>query len=674
MVRQRRRVSGESDSTYTHVRHATRSATHISVVCRLVSTDGQEIPEEPSGGRHGATHSGAAALSLGALGVVFGDIGTSPLYAMREVFVGSHHLAVTEQRVFGVVSLVFWSLMVIVTLKYVAFIMRADNHGEGGIMALISLVQGAPFRTPRARAGLIALGIFGAALFYGDGMITPATSVLSAVEGLGVAAPNLDRLIIPITLVVIVGLFAIQRFGTATVGKLFGPVMVIWFAIIAATGVIETARHPGILRALSPLPGLRFLFNEPGRGFIALGSVVLVVTGAEALYADMGHFGRPAIARAWVFAVLPALLLQYMGQGALILAEPDAVVSPFFRLFPDWAQLPMVLLATMAAVIASQAVISGAFSVTRQAVQLGFLPRMRIRHTSSTEVGQVYVPAVNWGLMVAVVGLVIGFGSSSHLASAYGIAVTGTLAVDTLLAFIVVRLLWRKPLWIVITGTAAFLTVDLTFFAANTTKIVHGGWFPLAIAALVFTALTTWRRGRSLMRERIQEKEIPLTSFIKTLSENPPVRVPGCAVFLTAVGGGTPRALIHNLEHNHVMHQKVVIFTARTLNVPIAPDDGRLMVEHLWHGLRRVTASYGFQELPDVPQTLRHAQALGLDIDPATATYFLNRVSFVSTPRPGMARWRERLFAAMSRNSTSAAQFFNIPSEQIAELGMQIDL
>jgi KUP system potassium uptake protein len=629
--------------------------------------------DRPSEG-HGGTRTGAAALTLGALGVVFGDIGTSPLYAMREVFVGSHHLAVTQERVFGVVSLVFWSLMVIVTFKYVAFIMRADNQGEGGIMALISLVQGAPFRTARARAGLIALGIFGAALFYGDGMITPATSVLSAVEGLGVAQPSLDRLIIPITLVIIVGLFAIQRFGTGTVGKLFGPVMVVWFGILATTGAIETARHPGILRALSPIPGLRFLFDEPGRGFIALGSVVLVVTGAEALYADMGHFGRPAIARAWVFAVLPALLLQYMGQGALILAEPDAVVSPFYRLFPEWAQLPMVLLATMAAVIASQAVISGAFSVTRQAVQLGFLPRMRIRHTSSTEVGQIYVPAVNWGLMLAVVGLVIGFRSSSHLASAYGIAVTGTLAVDTILAFIVVRLLWHKPLWIVITGAAAFLTVDLTFFAANTIKIVHGGWFPLAIALIVFTALTTWRRGRSLMKERIREKEIPLATFIESLRTNPPIRVPGCGVFLTAVGGGTPRALIHNLEHNHILHQKVVIFTARTLNVPIAPVDGRLQVEHLWHGLRRVTASYGFQEIPDVPETLRAAEALGLDIDPDSATYFLNRVSFVSTPKPGMARWRERLFAMMSRNSTSAAQFFNIPSEQIAELGMQIDL
>jgi KUP system potassium uptake protein len=633
---------------------------------------GDEIPEDASSGGH--HRQGVAALALGALGVVFGDIGTSPLYAMREVFAGAHDLAVTQQRVYGVVSLVFWSLMIVVTLKYVAFIMRADNHGEGGIMALISLVQGTPFRTARAKAGLIALGIFGAALFYGDGMITPATSVLGAVEGLGVAEPGLKNLVVPITVAIIIGLFAIQRFGTGAVGRVFGPIMVVWFAILGGTGLAEALRHPGVFRGLSPLPGLEFFVDEPGKAFIALASVVLVVTGAEALYADMGHFGRPAITRAWLFAVFPALLLQYMGQGALILSEPDAVESPFYRMYPDWAQLPMVFLASAAAIIASQAVISGAFSVTRQAVQLGFLPRMRIRHTSATEVGQVYVPAVNWGLLVAVLGLVIGFRSSSNLASAYGIAVTGTLAVDTILAFIVVRLLWKKPLWVVIGGAIAFLVVDLTFFAANTTKIIHGGWFPLVIALIVFTTLTTWRRGREILHERMREKEVPLATFVKTLQTNPPVRVAGCAVFLTAVPGGTPRALIHNLDHNRVMHQKVVIFTARTLNVPVAPDEGRLHVEHLWHGLRRVTANYGFQELPDVPETLRQARALGLDIDPESATYFLNRVNFVSTPKPGMARWRERLFAAMSRNSTSAAQFFNIPSEQIAELGMQVDL
>ena len=639
-----------------------------------MSTDGKADPPDDESSEHGRRRVGAAALTIGALGVVFGDIGTSPLYAMREVFRGSHELVVTQQRVSGVVSLVFWSLMIIVTLKYVAFIMRADNQGEGGIMALISLVQAAPFRTARARAGLIGLGIFGAALFYGDGMITPATSVLSAVEGLGVAAPGLENLVIPITLVIIVGLFAIQRFGTGTVGRLFGPVMVAWFGILAVSGISETLKHPSILKSLSPLPALQLMSNEPGKAFLALGSVVLAVTGAEALYADMGHFGRPAIARAWLFVVYPALLLQYMGQGALIISDPETAESPFFNLFPGWAQLPMVLLATAATVIASQAVISGAFSVTRQAVQLGFLPRMRIRHTSATEFGQIYVPAVNWALMVAVVGLVIGFQSSSHLASAYGIAVTGTLAVDTVLAFIVVRLLWKKPLWMVISGAAAFLLVDLTFFAANTTKILHGGWFPLAIGAMVFITLMTWRRGRDLLKQRMEQKEKPLSEFVKTLAANPPVRVPGCAVFLTAVEGGTPRALVHNLEHNRVMHQKVVIFTARTLNVPVAPEDDRLRVEHLWRGLRRVTASYGFQEIPDIPKTLHEARRLGLDIDPAGAVYFLNRVNFVSTAKPGMARWRERLFAAMSRNSTSAAQFFNIPSEQITEIGMQVDL
>ncbi len=621
---------------------------------------------------HEPDKSTSLSRSLGALGVVYGDIGTSVLYAFKECL--THGLS-NDRDIIGVLSLIIWSLFTLVSVKYLAIVMRADNHGEGGILALLSLAFPKDAKARGAAAGgMIAVGIAGASLLYGDGVITPAISVLGAVEGLRVATPAFGRFVWPIAVVVLTLLFMVQRHGTAGIGRVFGPIMAVWFASIALLGLRGIAMHPSILGAFNPVHAVNLFVRDGVQGFLVLGSVVLVMTGAEALYADMGHFGRPAIARAWVFAVLPALLLQYMGQGALILAEPDAVVSPFYRLFPGWAQLPMVLLATMAAVIASQAVISGAFSVTRQAVQLGFLPRMRIRHTSSTEVGQVYVPAVNWGLMVAVVGLVIGFRSSSHLASAYGIAVTGTLAVDTLLAFIVVRLLWHKPLWLVIAGATAFLTVDLTFFAANTIKIVHGGWFPLAIAALVFTALTTWRRGRGLMRERIQEKEIPLANFVRTLSTSPPVRVPGCAVFLTAVEGGTPRALIHNLEHNHVLHQKVVIFTARTLNVPIAPDDARLKVEHLWHGLRRVTASYGFQELPDVPRTLRNAEALGLDIDPDSATYFLNRVSFVSTAKPGMARWRERLFATMSRNSTSAAQFFNIPSEQIAELGMQIDL
>ena len=623
----------------------------------------------PHGHRAGMT-----ALTIGALGVVFGDIGTSPLYAMREVFSGSHTMVPTPDRVYGIISLVFWSLMIIVTAKYVAFIMRADNHGEGGIMALISLVQTAPLRTRKAKLGLVALGIFGASLFYGDGMITPATSVLSAVEGLEVVNTSLADLVIPITLAVITGLFAIQRHGTGLVGRLFGPVMIVWFSLMALTGLLEVIGHPGILRALSPSYAAQFIVSEPGTAFLALGSVVLVVTGAEALYADMGHFGRAPIRRAWFLGVLPALLLQYMGQGALLLSDPSAVDSPFYRLIPDWGQIPMVFLATLATVIASQAVISGAFSVTRQAIQLGYLPRMNIRHTSSSEMGQIYIPAVSWGLFIAVAGLVVGFRSSSNLASAYGIAVTGTLAVDTILAFVVVRMLWKKSLWIVVTGATLFLLVDLAFFSANLTKVLHGGWFPLAIAALVFTALTTWRRGRELLGERMRSREIPIDALVHHIQESPPVRAPGCAIFLTAVGSGAPRALLHNLEHNHVLHQKVVFLTARTLNVPFAPAERRLEIEYLSHGLRRVTARYGFMELPDVPATMREAVAMGLDIDPTNVSYFLNRVTFVPTAMPGMARWRERLFAAMSRNSKSAAHFFRIPSEQIVELGMQVDL
>ena len=639
-----------------------------------MSSDAHPQQAFAEGHDHLAGRTGMTALTLGALGVVFGDIGTSPLYAMREVFAGAHNLAPTPERVYGVVSLVFWSLMIIVTLKYVSFIMRADNRGEGGIMALISLVQTAVFKTDRSKFLLIGLGIFGAALFYGDGMITPATSVLSSVEGLEVVSPSFEHVVILITIAIIIGLFAIQRFGTGVVGRLFGPIMLVWFLLLGVTGLRQIAMHPSIVRSLSPSYAVQFAVNEPSTAFIALGSVVLVVTGAEALYADMGHFGRNPIRRAWIIAVFPALLLQYMGQAALITSDPSTVSSPFFLMTPDWAQLPMVFIATVATVIASQAVISGAFSVTRQAIQLGFLPRMRIRHTSSSEMGQIYIPAVSWGLMIAVIALVLGFRSSSNLASAYGVAVTGTLVVDTILACVVARLLWKKPLWIVLIGAVFFLFVDLMFFSANILKVFHGGWFPLVIAMLVFIALTTWRRGRQLLNERMREKGLPVDEFLKRLVTDPPVRVPGCAIYLSASGDTVPRALLHNIEHNHVLHQKVVLLTARTLNIPIAPEGSRIRVEHLFHGVRRVTASYGFQELPDVPATLRAARAQGLDIDPDAATYFLNRVTFVPTATPGMAVWRERLFATMSRNSTGAAQFFHIPSDQIAELGMQVDL
>jgi KUP system potassium uptake protein len=622
----------------------------------------------------GQARSGAAALTLGALGVVFGDIGTSPLYAMHEVFAGPHLMAPDSSRVYGVLSLVFWSLTTVVSVKYLMLVMRASNDGEGGIMALISLVMRAAMRSNGGKLGLVALGIFGASLFYGDGMITPAISVLSAVEGLQIASPTLGDYVVPIALVILTVLFAIQRFGTGAVGALFGPVMVVWFSVLAVLGLREVVGHPGILRALSPTYAFAFLAGEPGIAFLALGSVVLVVTGAEALYADMGHFGRPAISRAWFVLVLPALMLQYMGQGALVLRDPAAVDNPFYRLVPDALQLPMVVLATAATVIASQAVISGAFSVTRQAVALGFLPRLRIVHTSSKEIGQVYVPVVNWGIFAAVVALVVGFGSSTNLAAAYGIAVTGTLAIDTILFFVVVRLLWHKPTWLAVTGAVAFLIVDLGFFAANVPKITHGGWFPLAIAAVAFTTLMTWRAGRILLRERMQAAEQPIETFLAELAAHPPSRVPGTAVFLTSTGPGTPRALFHNVQHNHVLHEHVVLFTAVTEGRPTVPPAERLRITDLGQGFTRIEAHRGFQEAADIPGVLEDACRLGVEIEPADASYFLNHVTITAGPRPGLARWRKRLFAVLNRNASGAAEFFALPADRVVELGSRVDL
>jgi KUP system potassium uptake protein len=624
-------------------------------------------------------HAGVAALTLGALGIVFGDIGTSPLYAMKEVFSGPHTLTPDAGSVYGVLSLVFWAITIIVSVKYVLFIMRADNDGEGGIMALISLIQGTSMRTARAKFALIALGAFGAALFYGDGMITPAISVLSAVEGLQIAAPSLDRFVIPITLAILTTLFAIQRFGTGAVGTLFGPVMALWFGSLALLGAAEVVHEPSILRSLSPTYAVRFFYDNGTAAFLALGSVVLAVTGAEALYADMGHFGRAPIRRAWFALVLPALLLNYMGQGALVLAEASAVDSPFFRLVPTWARIPMVLLATVATVIASQAVISGAFSVTRQAVQLGFLPRLTIRHTSEEAIGQTYVPAVNWGLFVAIVGLVVGFGTSTALASAYGLAVTGTLAIDTILAFVVVRMLWRKPIWMVLAGAAGFLTVDLAFFTANLTKVVHGGWFPLAIGSVIFVVLMTWRRGRDIVTGRRVEEEGSLREFVLELasSENPPVRVPGTAVFLNSSGTTTPLALRYNVEHNRVLHELVVIFTAETVGVPHVADEDRLVVDDLLirdDGIVLFTARFGFQDQPNVPAALRLAAAHGIDVDVEGASYFLSRITIAATRSPGMAMWRKRLFTAMSRNAASPVRYFGLPEDRVVALGSSIEL
>src|SRR4051794_974673 len=559
---------------------------------------------------------GVGALTLGALGVVFGDIGTSPLYAMQTVFI-TEGIRADEAHVYGIISLVVWAITIIVSIKYVTVIMRADNEGEGGIMALIALVQSAPLKGRAASAVLVALGIFGAALFYGDGMITPAISVLSAVERLKVATPGLEALVVPIALVVLSGLFAIQRFGTEAVGRLFGPVMALWFTILAVAGLTQVIKRPGILRALSPVYGIEFFRSDGVVAFLALGAVVLAVTGAEALYADMGHFGWPAIRRAWFFFVFPALTLNYLGQGALILESPQAITNPFFLLMPSWARLPMVLLATVATVIASQAVISGAFSVTRQAVALGFLPRLRIRHTSQAE-GQIYVPAVNALLYLAVVGLVLGFESSTALASAYGIAVTGTLAIDTILFFVVARTLWHTAWWLVVSGATAFLLVDLAFFTANLPKVIHGGWFPLALALVVFTLLTTWQRGRTLVTAQRAQTDGLLSDFVEDIrTMDPPVyRAPGTAICLTAGKGTMPLALRENVEHNNVVHQAAVVVTVETLKVAYVHPDQCVVVDDLGYrddGIMHVSIRYGFQDEHNVPDALRQAVEQGLE-------------------------------------------------------------
>jgi KUP system potassium uptake protein len=629
--------------------------------------------------RPGHAKAGMAALSLGALGVVFGDIGTSPLYALQTVFTHDNHaVPTTDSAVYGVVSLVFWTITLIVSIKYVTFIMRADNEGEGGIMALIALIRNAPAQRRVAAALLVALGIFGASLFYGDGMITPAISVLSAVEGLKVVDPGLGELVIPITVTILTALFAIQRLGTHVVGRAFGPVMAVWFAVLAVMGAGEVVKHPGILRALSPSYGVEFLFDHGGTAFIALGSVVLTITGAEALYADMGHFGRSPIRRGWFVLVFPALILNYMGQGALILRDPSAVENPFFLLAPEWSRIPMVLLATAATVIASQAVISGAFSVTRQAVRLGFLPRLTIRHTSA-QIGQVYVPAVNWLIFGAVIALVLGFRSSAHLASAYGVAVTGTLAIDTLLFFYVVRNLWRKPLWLSVIGCLSFLLVDLTFFTANLTKVLHGGWFPLTIALAVYVILTTWQRGREIVTRNRVEEEGPLRAFIEDLRDLNPYRAPGTGVYLNANPETTPLAMRAAVEHLNALHQSVVIISLQTTNVPHVPAEERLEIDDLGYrddGILHITAYFGFQDETDVPKIV-HAAArrpIECDITLDQLSYFVSRITIVPSDSPDMARWRKKLFLGIARNAGNPVEYFRLPEEQTVVFGALIPL
>lgn len=606
--------------------------------------------------------------------MVFGDIGTSPLYAVKEVFHESHGIGVNEANVLGMLSLVFWALMLVVSLKYVLFIMRADNRGEGGIMALIALAQQATHKRPELKWAFLTLGVFGAALFYGDGIITPAISVLSAVEGLEFATPGLHVFIIPIALVILVGLFVVQRWGTGQVGRLFGPVMLIWFLTLAGLGIKEIIHNPQVLWALNPQYAVMFFVHNQIAGFLALGSVVLAVTGAEALYADMGHFGKKAIRMAWVGLTLPALLLNYFGQGALVLRNPSAIENPFYMLAPEGTIYLLIGLATLATIIASQAVISGAYSITRQAIQLGYLPRMRIIHTSSREIGQVYIPFINTALAIGVAGLVLGLQNSSNLAAAYGIAVTGTMAIDTLLASLVAYSLWKRNIWAVLGLAALFLTIDLAFFTANLPKIPHGGWFPLVIGALVFTLLATWKKGRSLLLKRQADESLPLKPFMENLMAHPPVRVPGTAVFLTTSRSSVPHALLHNLIHNKVLHERVIFLTVVTEEVPTVPEIDQVELHELGHGTWRLTVRYGFKDEPDIPLALSRCEKLGLPFNMMETSFFLNRETILPSKLPGMALWREKMFAWMNRSASTAMEFFKLPPNRVIELGTQVEI
>jgi KUP system potassium uptake protein len=637
-------------------------------------------------GRHTRTPTrrqlGMAALALGALGVVFGDIGTSPLYALQTVFSEDHGaVKPTEADVFGVISLVFWAITLIVSIEFVIFIMRADNEGEGGILALIAKVESTKLDSAKIKFGLIAIGMFGVALFYGDGMITPAISVLSAVEGVKVVEPSIHSLVVPVTIAVLVVLFAVQRFGTHRIGRVFGPVMLFWFAVIGAAGLGQVVAHPEIVKALSPSYGVEFFGRHFGTAFISLGAVVLTITGAEALYADMGHFGRPPISRAWFFVVFPALTLNYMGQGALIVGDPSAISNPFFLLIPHWGRVPMVVLATVATVIASQAVISGAFSVTKQAIQLGFLPRLQIRHTSAEEIGQVYLPAVNWFLLAAVVALVVGFGSSTKLGSAYGIAVTGTITADTLLFLVIARALWKKPGWLVGIGALVFFTVDLAFLGANLTKTAHGGWFPLMVGFVMFTILSTWRRGTKEIRDSRIEAEGSLQTFVDELhaADPQPPRTPGTAVYLNARRETTPLALRASFEHAHALHESIVIISIETTRTPYVSEDDHLVVDHLGYeddGISHLTAKVGFQEAIKVPHLFSLACMRGLEgnANEEDAVYYLSQVTIRPVPNTGMSRWRKQLYIALARNASSPADYFHLPADRTVTIGSAIDL
>ena len=612
-------------------------------------------------------------LMLGAIGVVYGDIGTSVLYSVKEVF-GSGHVPFTPDNVHGILSIFFWTLTVIVSLKYVTLVLRADNHGEGGLVAMLALASQTVKHQPRLRKWLLLVGIFGTCLFYGDGVITPAITVLGAVEGLEVISPTFKKYVVPLTLVILLLLFMVQKRGSASIGRFFGPIMVAWFAAISALGVLNIVDNPGILRAISPHYALDFILEQPGITIIILGAVVLCVTGAEALYADMGHFGRRPIRVTWFTIVMPALTLNYFGQGALLLKHPEAVKNPFFMMAPDWALVPMVLLATMAAVIASQALISGAFSVTKQVIQLGYLPRLRVLHTSALETGQIYLPFINWSLFAMIVLAVGMFKSSSALASAYGIAVTTDMLITTVLTFFVIRNAWRLPLALSLGATAFFFAVDFAFWASNLLKLFDGGWFPLVIASAIFILMKTWKDGRRLMRDVLTSDALALPDFLAAVFVSPPVRVEGTAVFLTAEPGTVPNALLHNLKHNKVLHAQNLFVTVRNHEVPWVEEERRIEMLALGHDCWQVVIHYGFMNDPDVPRALSLLRGRGCEVEPMTTSYFLSRDTVIPTVGKGMAPWREKLFAQMHHNASGAADFLHLPNNAVVELGSKIEI
>jgi KUP system potassium uptake protein len=620
-----------------------------------------------------ASKSSLAALTLGAIGVVYGDIGTSVLYAVKEVF-GGGHVPLTPENVYGILSIFFWTLTVIVSIKYVLLVLRADNNGEGGLVAMLALASQSVKDKPKLRGVLLIVGIFGTCLFYGDGVITPAISVLSAVEGLEVISPAFKRWVIPLTLTILFCLFYVQKRGTAGIGKFFGPITVVWFASIALLGVVQIADHPTILWAVNPAYAVGFMWNNPGTTFIILGAVVLCVTGGEALYADMGHFGKRPIRLAWFSIVMPALTLNYFGQGALLLEDPSAVKNPFYLMAPDWALIPLVILATMATVIASQALISGAFSVTKQVIQLGYLPRLQVQHTSVKDTGQIYLPFVNWGLFVAIVLAVVMFKSSSNLAAAYGIAVCTDMLITTVLTFFVIRYRWKYPLWLCALATGFFFVVDFAFWASNMLKLLDGGWFPLLIGGAVFTLMMTWKDGRRMLNEKLRADALDLPSFLEAVFVSPPARVEGTAVFLTADVGTVPNAMLHNLKHNKVLHDINLFVTVRNHEVPWIGLDKRLEIDSLGHDCWQVVIHYGFKNDPDVPKALEQLKGRGCEIEAMTTSYFLSRDTVVPTLGAGMAAWREKLFAQMHHNASGAADFLNLPNNSVVELGSKIEI